>query len=390
MHNDTSLAYIKEKKTKEMSKEKRLEDVTIIRDSRKSFLNTCMDSRLPDKLNYKSIMVLGAAPVAKAPYRLALSELQEMCIDYRELNKLTMKNQYLLQRIGDLFDQLQGFSVYSKIDLRLALKEENVKDENLRGIDKEFETRPDGTSFFMNRSWLPRFDDLRDLIMHESHKSKYSIHPGSDKMYHDLKQLYCKLPKTSRVYGTTWVIVDRLTKFAHFLPNKETDKMEKLTRYLKEVVLRHGVSVSIISNRDIRFTSRFWQSLQRALGTRLDMSTGYHPQTDGHGERTIQTLEDMLRACVIDFGNGWDIYLPLTEVGDSQLTSPEIIHETTEQIIQSRSRIQAACDCQKSYANMQLKPLEFQVGDKVMLKVSPWKGVICFGKRGKPEIYHTI
>ncbi|GKE11064.1 putative reverse transcriptase domain-containing protein, partial [Tanacetum coccineum] len=284
-----------------------------------------------------------------------------------------------------------------------ALKEENVKDENLRGIDKEFETRPDGTSFFMNRSWLPRFDDLRDLIMHESHKSKYSIHPGSDKMYHDLKQLYCKLPKTSRVYGTTWVIVDRLTKFAHFLPNKETDKMEKLTRlYLKEVF------VSL--------------ALDRALGTRLDMSTGYHPQTDGHSERTIQKLEDMLRACVIDFGNGWDIYLPLvefsynnsyhtsikaapfealygqkcrspvcwTEVGDSQLTSLEIIHETTVQIIQSRTRIQAACDCQNSYANMQLKPLQFQVGNKVMLKVSPRKGVICFRKWGKPEIYHTI
>ncbi|GKB55665.1 putative reverse transcriptase domain-containing protein [Tanacetum coccineum] len=101
------------------------------------------------------------------------------------------------------------------------------------------------------------------------------------------------------------VIIDRLTKFAYFLPMKETDSMEKLTRlYLKEVVLRHGVPVSTISNRDSRFTSHFWQSLQKALGTRLDMSTAYHPQTDSQSERTIHTLEDMLRACVIDFGNG--------------------------------------------------------------------------------------
>ncbi|GJY29879.1 reverse transcriptase [Tanacetum coccineum] len=107
----------------------------------------------------------------------------------------------------------------------------------------------------------------------------------------------------------------------------------------------------------------------KALGTRLDMSTAYHPETDGQSERTIQTLEDMLRACVLDFGKGWVKHLPL-------LTGPEIIHETTEKIVQIKSRIQAARDRQKSYANIRRKPLEFQVGDKVMLKVSPWKGVI--------------
>ncbi|GKF52847.1 putative reverse transcriptase domain-containing protein, partial [Tanacetum coccineum] len=145
------------------------------------------------------------------------------------------------------------------------------------------------------------------------------------------------------------------------------------------------------------------------------MSSAYHPQTDGQSKRTILTLEDMLRACVIDFGNGWDRHLPLiefsynnsyhtsikaapfeglygrkcgspfcwAEVGDVQLTGPEIIHETTEKIIQIKSRIQATRDRQKSYADVRRKPLEFQVGDKVMLKVSPWKGVIRFGKRGK-------
>ncbi|GKA02566.1 putative reverse transcriptase domain-containing protein [Tanacetum coccineum] len=162
---------------------------------------------------------------------------------------------------------------------------------------------------------------------------------------------------------------------------KETNSTEKLTsQYLKEVVSRHEVPVSIISDRDSRFTSHFWQSLQKALGTRLDMCTAYHPQTDGQSERTIQMLEDMLRACVIDFGKGWDRHLPLDEVGDSRLTVPKIVHETTEKIIQIKSQIQSACDRQKSYADVRQKPLEFQVGDKVMLKVSPWKGVLRFSK----------
>ncbi|GJX37080.1 putative reverse transcriptase domain-containing protein [Tanacetum coccineum] len=197
---------------------------------------------------------------------------------------------------------------------------------------------------------------------------------------------------------------------------KETDIMEKLTRqYLKEVVSRHGVPVSIISDRDSKFMSHFWKSLNEALGTQLDMSTAYHPQTDGQSERTIQTLEDMLRACVMDFGKGWDRHLPLiefsynnsyhtsikaapfealygrkcrspicwAEVGDAQLTGPEIVRETTEKIIQIKHRLQASRDRQRSYADKRRKPLEFQVGDKVMLKVSPWKGVIRFGKRGK-------
>ncbi|GJR25990.1 putative reverse transcriptase domain-containing protein [Tanacetum coccineum] len=261
--------------------------------------------------------------------------------------------------------------------------------------------------------------------MHESHKSKYSIHLGSDKMYLDLKKMYwwpnmkaeiatyvskcltcakvkaecqkpsgllvqpvipvwkwenitmdfvTKLPKTSTGQDTIWVIVDRLIKFAHFLPMKETEYMEKLTRqYLKEVVSRHGVPVSIIFDRDSKFTSHFWQLLNKALGTQLDMSMAYHPQADDQSERIIQTLEDMLRACVIDFRKGWDRHLSLVEfsynnsyhtsikaapfealygrkcrspicwakVGDAQLTGPEIVHETTEKIIQIKKHIQA-------------------------------------------------
>nr|GEU66914.1 putative reverse transcriptase domain-containing protein [Tanacetum cinerariifolium] len=123
-----------------------------------------------------------------------------------------------------------------------------------------------------------------------------------------------KLPKSSQGYDTIWVIVDRLTKSAIFTPIRETDPMDKLARiYLKEVIMRHGIPISIISDRDPRFTSNFWRSLQNALGTRLDMSTAYHPETDGQSERTIQTLKDMLRACAIDFGKGWVNHLPLVE-----------------------------------------------------------------------------
>nr|GEV45771.1 putative reverse transcriptase domain-containing protein [Tanacetum cinerariifolium] len=197
-----------------------------------------------------------------------------------------------------------------------ARKEENYSYEDLCGMIKKLEPRSDETLCLKNTIWIPCLGDLRTLIMHDSHKSKYSIHPGSYKMYHDLKKLdfVIKFPKMTTGQDTIWVIVDRLTKSAYFLLTKEIDSMEKLTRqYLKEVVSRHRVPILIISDRDSRFTSHFWQSLQEALGSRLDMSTTYHPQTDGQSERTFQTLEDMLRACVIDFRKGWDRHLPLVE-----------------------------------------------------------------------------
>ncbi|GKE30014.1 putative reverse transcriptase domain-containing protein [Tanacetum coccineum] len=119
-----------------------------------------------------------------------------------------------------------------------------------------------------------------------------------------------KLLRMPSGYDTIWVIVDCLTKSAHFLPMRENDPIDKLAKlYLKEVVTRHGIPVSIICDGDLRFMSNFWRSFQKAMGTRLDMSTTYHPQTDRQSERTIQTLEDMLRACVIDFGNGWERHL---------------------------------------------------------------------------------
>ncbi|GJZ66351.1 putative reverse transcriptase domain-containing protein [Tanacetum coccineum] len=136
-------------------------------------------------------------------------------------------------------------------------------------------TRADGTPSLNGRSWLPCYGDLRTVIMHESHKSKYSIHLGSDKMYQDMKKLYWW--PNMKVEIATYVIVDRLTKSAIFIPMRETNPIEKLARmYLKETVTRHEIHVSIICDRDPRFTSNFWRSLQKALGTSLDMSTAYH------------------------------------------------------------------------------------------------------------------
>ncbi|GJT19934.1 putative reverse transcriptase domain-containing protein [Tanacetum coccineum] len=249
-------------------------------------------------------------------------------------------------------------------------------------MDKAFEVRPDGTRCIKNRSWLPLFGNLRDLIMHESHKSKYSIHPGSDKMYQDLKKLYwwpnmkaiiaeyvgkcltcsrvkaecqkpsglliqleiptwkweritmdfvTKLPKTSSGHDTIWVIVDRLTKSAHFIPTRATDSMETLTRlYIKEIVSQHGVPISIISDRDSHFTSRFWH---------------YHASIKAAPFEAL-------------YGRKYRSPICWAKVGDVQITGPKIIHETTEKIVQIQQRL-----------------------DRVMLKVSPQKCVIRFKKR---------
>ncbi|GKF15857.1 putative reverse transcriptase domain-containing protein, partial [Tanacetum coccineum] len=225
-------------------------------------------------------------------------------------------------------------------------------------MKEKVEPRADETLCLNNKSWLSCYGDLRALIMHESHKSKYYVHPGSDKMYQHMKKLYwwpnmkadiatyvskcltclkvkaehqkpfgllvqpeipqwkwdnitmdfvTKLPRTSSGYDTLWVIVDRLNKSAYFLPMSKNDSMDKLARlYKKEVFTRHGIPVSIICDHVGRFTLNFWRAFQKNLGTRLDMSMAYHPQTDGQSKITIQTLEDMLRTYVVDFGNGWE------------------------------------------------------------------------------------
>nr|GEX18037.1 putative reverse transcriptase domain-containing protein [Tanacetum cinerariifolium]GEX26744.1 putative reverse transcriptase domain-containing protein [Tanacetum cinerariifolium] len=465
----------------------------IVRDFPKAFPEDLPDISLTRQVEFQIDLVPGAAPVAQTPYRLALSEMKElgdqlqelsdkgftrpssspwgapvlfvkkkdgsfwMCINYYELNKLTVKNLYPLLRIDDLFDQLQGSSVYSKIDLRSgyhqlrvrvedipktafrtcyghyefqvmpfgltnaptglgsvlmqnekviayasrqlkiheknytthdlelravvfalkmwrhylyetsnydcdirsypgkenvvadalsrkersrpfrvralvltiglnlpkkileaqteALKPKNLDAEDVGGMlrkdlpKEKLEPRADETLCLNNRSWLPCFRDLRTLIMHESHKLKYSIHLGSDKMYQDLKQLYWwpNMKADIATYVGKCLTCSKVKAehqepfgllFAYFLPMRENDPMEKLMKlYMKEVFTWHGVPVSIISDRDGRFTSLFWKALHKAL-----------------------------------------------EVGDAQLTGPEIVHETTEKIVQIKRRIQAARD----------------------------------------------
>ncbi|GJS35689.1 putative reverse transcriptase domain-containing protein [Tanacetum coccineum] len=236
-----------------------------------------------------------------------------------------------------------------------AQKPENIVNEDVGGmirrdIPKErLEPRADGTLCLHSRSWIPCYGDLRSVIMHESHKSKYSIHPGSEKMYQDVKKLFwwpnmkadiatyvskcltcarvkaehqrpsgllvqpeipewkwdnitmdfiTKLPRSSQGFDTIWVIVDRLTKSAHFLPIRENDPLDKLARlYLNRIVARHGIPASIICDRDGRFTSNFWRSFQKALGTDIAKALRIIPKLTARARGTIQTLEGHATAC---------------------------------------------------------------------------------------------
>ncbi|GJR23404.1 putative reverse transcriptase domain-containing protein [Tanacetum coccineum] len=305
-------------KDEDKSKEKRLEDVPVVQEFPKVFPEDLPGIPPTRQVEFRIDLVPGATPVARAPYRLAPSEMKElaeqlqeltnkgfirpssspwgapvlfikkkdgsfwMCIDYRELNKLTVKNRYPLTK--DPQTEARKSENIKKEDVGGILVENSKDPEKLR--TEKLEPRLDGTMCLNKGVGLPSLWDLRTC---------WSMHEST-----------C------------------------------------LNTYI----------------------------IQKALVTSLDMSTAYHPQTDGQSERTIQTLEDMLRACVIDFGN-------------VQLTGPELVQEITERIILIKQRIQTARDRQKSYADLKRKPMEFQVGDKVMLKVSPWKGVVRFGKRGK-------
>ncbi|KAI3685695.1 hypothetical protein L6452_34952 [Arctium lappa] len=228
-----------------------------------------------------------------------------------------------------------------KVSQSEALLEENLKSEVMVKQHLHLTEDGRGLKLYQGRIWVPKIGGCWDLLLEDAHKSKYAIHPGSTKMYHDLKLNYwwpvmkldmanyveqcitclqvkaehqrpygslqsleipewkwehitmdfvTKLPKTLRNYDTIWVIVDRLTKSVHFLAMRETLPMDKLAKsYIDEVFSRHGVPLSIVSDRYSRFTSHFWDSLQKELGTRVKLSTAYHPQTDGQSERTIMT-----------------------------------------------------------------------------------------------------
>ncbi|GJQ92731.1 putative reverse transcriptase domain-containing protein [Tanacetum coccineum] len=478
------LAHVTTKKAEDKSEEKRLEDVPIVQDFPEVFFEDLSGIPPTRQVKFQIDLIPGAAPVARAPYRLAPSEMKELSDQLQELfdkgfirpnltNRVCkpyldkfvivfiddiliyskskqehekhlklilefLKKEQLyakfskcefwipkVQFLGHVIDSqgihvdpakiesikdwaspktetkirqflglagyyrrfIKGFSKISKSMTKLTQKKvkhssvrsedlealsvqdktevrkpENLKAEDVGGMlvensrepekprKEKLERRADRTLCLNNKSWLLCYGSLRTLIMHESHKSKYSVHPGSDKIYQDIKQLYwwpnmkadittyvskclmclkvkaehqkpssllvqpeipqwkwdnitmnfvTKLPRTPSGNDTIWVILDRLIKSSHFLPMRENDPMDKLARlYLKKVVTRHGIPVSIICDRDGRFTSNFWRSFQKALGTRFDMSTTYHPKTDEQSERTILTLEDIYYASI--------------------------------------------------------------------------------------------
>ncbi|WVZ69492.1 LOW QUALITY PROTEIN: hypothetical protein U9M48_018267 [Paspalum notatum var. saurae] len=324
-----------------------------------------------------------------------------------------------------------------------------------------------GTLWFKNRICVPKTGVTRKIVMEEAHNSAYSIHPGSTKMYLDLKTDYwwkgmkadiaryvarcdvCQrvkaehqkpagllqplpipmwkwdeigmdfvtgLPRTPKGNDAIWVIIDRLTKTAHFLPVRTTYNGAKLAQlYIENVVKLHGIPSRIVSDRGTQFTSKFWKSLQEAMGTKLDFSTAYHPQTDGQTERVNQVMEDMLRACALTYGTNWEASLPFAEfsynngrqaslgmapfealygrkcrtplmwheVGERSLVGPALIKEAEEKVAEVRARLKEAQSRQKSYADGRRRELSFEEGDSVYLKVSPIRGTKRFQVRGK-------
>ena len=341
------------------------------------------------------------------------------------------------------------------------------REKVLAGSTKDFAISEMGLLRYRDRICVPMDSEIRREILDEAHTTPYSLHPGTTKMYQDLRTLYwwpgmkkdvveyvsrcltCQqvkaehqrpagllqplgipqwkweditmdfvvgLPRTVGQFDSVWVIVDLYTKSAHFLPVKTTYIVEQYAEaYIKEIVKLHGALRSIVSDRDPTFTSKFWESLQTAMGTQLRFSTAYHPQTDGQSERTIQILEDMMRACALDFGGSWSKYLPLMEfaynnsyqatigvapyemlygrkcrspiqwdeTGERSYLGPELVQKTNEAIQKIRARMLTSQSRQTSYANLNRRGVEFQVGDFVFLRVSPLKGVKRFGVRGK-------
>ena len=351
-----------------------------------------------------------------------------------------------------------------KDEYLLKLKEGVKSGKPMR---KQFRLDEDGVLMLNNRICVPKVDQIRVEIMEESHCAAYALHPGSSKMYRNLRESYwwpgmkndvatyvskclvCQqikaehqvpmgvlqplpipewkwehitmdfvtgLPRSQKQHDAIWVIVDRLTKSVHFIPVNVQFSMEKLAKlFVEEIVRYHGVPVSIVSDRDPRFTSRFWKSFQEALGTKLKFSSAYHPQTDGQSERTIQVLEDLLRASVMDFFGSWEDHLALAEFaynnsyqtsigmapykalygrrcrtpafwdveGQRKIYVPEMVQDVVDKVELIKKRLKAAQDRQVLLSRRNRREREFHVGDKVFLKISPWKGVLRFGKRGK-------
>ena len=332
--------------------------------------------------------------------------------------------------------------------------------------DEGWTVHTDGSLRYRGRVVVPQLTDLREEIIREFHRSRFTVYPGGMKMYQDLHRQYywsgmmrhigdfvrrcltCQqvkpehqkpvgllqplevvewkwehvtmdfvthLPRTQQRHDAVWVIVDWLTKSAHFLAVRMTFALERFCRlYIREIVRLHGVPVSIVSDRDPRFTTHFWKSFQKAMGIRLTMSTTFHPQTDGQSERTIQvrghaasmrpgssgSWEEHFPFVEFAYNNSYQASMQMapyealygrpcksplcwTEVGERSITGPDLIRGTSEKVSLMRQRLLTAKSRQKSYDDVRRRPLEFKVWDHVFLKVMPKRGVVRFGKRGK-------
>ncbi|XP_013583299.1 PREDICTED: uncharacterized protein LOC106292241 [Brassica oleracea var. oleracea] len=479
----------------------------------------------PPRSNHFTInLEPGAKPIAKAPYRMAPAELAELkkqledlmekgfirpsfspwgapvlfvkkkdgsmrlCIDYRGINNITIKDKYSLPRIYELLDQLRGarepseplgMCAVNQAGLLAPIRQEQQRDEKLKRIIEKVKSQEapntsgyhvvaDDTLLLNGRISVPQGEGLRGEILNSAHHSLLNIHPGSTKMYRDIRRYYhwprmkksvtrwvaqCQTfqqlkvehqipggllqslpvpqwkwdsismdfisglpPARGRSHNAIWVIVDRLTKVAPLLPMKETDKVEVLAEmYVDQIVRLHGVPTDIVSVRDPRFTSNFWKALQEAVGTNLFISTAYHPETDGQTERTIRTIGDMMRICILDWTGRWEKHLPLiefsynnsfhssigmtpyealygrpcktplcwSEVGERREFGSEIVEETMKKLEIIQTNMKKAQDRQKVYTDQSRREMVFSIGDWVYLKVSAQKGKDRFGKVGK-------
>ena len=386
--------------------------------------------------------------------------LRQMTAQPRELTEA-------FERLN-LHEVPQGF--LANLEVRPSLNDQiKAAQSHSKGISKIKENVAAGTAdcftidaagivWFGNRLVVPNKPKLKELILKEAHESIYSIHPGSTKMYQDLRKLFwwtrmkreiakfvsecdtCRrvkaehqrpagmlqplpipewkwdvinidfvtgLPRSPKGNDAIWVLIDRFSKVAHFLPVKTKLNVKQMAElYLSRIVSLHGIPKTIYSDRGSVFTSHFWLSFQEALGTHLSFTTAYHPQSSGQVERVNQILEDMLRACVIAFGFNWEKCLPLaefsynnsfqasigmapfellygrpcrtplnwSETGERNLFGPDLIKEAEEQVRTVREKLKAAQSRQKHYADRRRRALEFEIGDHVYLTLSDAHG----------------
>ncbi|CAJ2633285.1 unnamed protein product [Trifolium pratense] len=394
-----------------MEGEVKMEELPVVCEFPDVFPEDVSDVPPKREVEFTIDLVPGTSPISMAPYRMSASELNELkkqleellekkfirpsvspwgapvllvkkkegsmrlCIDYRQLNKVTIKNKYPLPRIDDLMDQLVGACVFSKIDLRSGYHQIRVKTEDIpktafrtRYGHYEYSVMPFGVTNapgvfmeYMNRifhSFLDKFVVvfIDDILVYSKSEEEHKEHLRIVLQVLKEKKLYAKLSKCEFWLKERGTLVPKLAEI-----------------YVEQIVKLHGIPSSIVSDRDPRFTSRFWESLQEALGTKLRLSSAYHPQTDGQSERTIQSLEDLLRACVLEQGVSWDSCLPLIEFtynnsfhssigmapfealygrrcrtplcwfesGESVILGPEIVQETTEKIRMIREKMKA-------------------------------------------------